>query len=78
MANQLQLSIPHCDFIDAGLNVNIHNEAGIDRDGGVLEYCRLKGTTNRQRLADIARAPEVTLTREEWYALYLAAGKSLP
>lgn len=140
VVNQLQLSIAHCDIIDAGLNVNIHNDAGADRTGGVLEYCRLKGiaiqawspfqygmfqgvflgserfpelnrlmdelaekyrvtssaiavawilrhpagiqaivgSTNRQRLADIAQATRVTLTREEWYALYLAAGKQLP
>ena len=41
VVNQLQLSIAHCDIIDAGLNVNIHNDAGADRTGGVLEYCRL-------------------------------------
>lgn len=138
--NQLQLSIAHCDFIDSGLNVNIHNDAGASRDGGVLEYCRLKGitiqawstfqygmfegvflgnekfpelnkkidelaekyqvtnnaiviawilrhpagiqalvgTTNKQRLWEISRASDVKLTREEWYALYLAAGKQLP
>ena len=36
------------------------------------------GTTNRQRLADICKASEVKLSREEWYALYMAAGKVLP
>ncbi|MBD5085547.1 MAG: aldo/keto reductase family oxidoreductase [Clostridiales bacterium] len=140
IVDQLQLSIAHCDIIDSGLNVNIHNDAGIDRDGGILEYCRLKGitiqawspfqygtfegvflgndkfpelnrlmdelaekyhvtnnaiavawilrhpakiqtivgSTNRQRIIDISQASGVTLTREEWYALYLAAGKQLP
>ncbi len=140
LVNQLQLSIAHCDIIDSGLNVNIHNDAGIDRDGGILEYCRLKGitiqawspfqygmfegvflgsekfpalnrlidglaakyhvtnnaiaiawilrhpakiqaivgSTNKQRIMDIAQASDVTLTREEWYALYMAAGKQLP
>lgn len=140
LVDQLQLSIAHCDIIDSGLNVNIHNEAGADRGGGILEYCRLKGltiqawspfqygkfegvflgsekfpelnrlmdglaekyhvtnnaiavawilrhpakiqtivgSTNRQRITDISRASQVTLTREEWYALYLAAGKLLP
>lgn len=43
--NQLQLSIPHCDIIDSGINVNIHNDAGANRDGSVLEYCRLKDIT---------------------------------
>lgn len=140
IVNQLQLSIPHCHIIDAGLNVNTHSDAAINRDGGVLEYCRLKGitiqawspfqggaskgvflgseafpelnrlidelaekyhvtnnaiavawilrhpakiqtivgSTNRQRIADIAQAADITLTREEWYALYMAAGKQLP
>jgi len=45
IVNQLQFSIAHCDIIDSGFNVNIHNDAGIDRDGGILEYCRLKGIT---------------------------------
>lgn len=43
--NQLQFSIPHCDIIDSGINVNIHNDAGANRDGSVLEYCRLKNIT---------------------------------
>lgn len=138
--NQLQLSIPHCDIIDSGINVNIHNDAGANRDGSVLEYCRLKGitiqawspfqygmfegcfigsekfpelnvvlnrlaekydatpnaiaiawilrhpakiqpivgTTNAERLKGICRAADIRLTREEWYELYLAAGKKLP
>ena len=138
--NQLQFSIAHCDIVDSGLNVNVHNEAGANRDGSVLEYCRLKnitiqawspfqygmfegvflnsekfpelnrqieelaekyqvtnsaiavawilrhpakiqtivGTTNKNRLTDICKASEVNLTREEWYALYMAAGKVLP
>ena len=138
--DQLQLSIAHCGFIDSGLNVNVHNDAGTVRDGGILEYCRLKGiaiqawspfqygmfegvfvdnekfpglnrlmgelagkyhvsknaiavawilrhpakiqtvvgSTNKQRIADISQASNVALTREEWYALYMAAGKQLP
>ncbi|MDO4448677.1 MAG: aldo/keto reductase [Lachnospiraceae bacterium] len=138
--NQLQFSIAHCDIIDSGLNVNVHNEAGVNRDGSVLEYCRLKdiriqawstvqygmfegvflgnekfpelnrlidalaekyhvtnnavaiawilrhpagiqaivGSTNKKRVAETARASDVELTREEWYALYMAAGKQLP
>ena len=36
------------------------------------------GTTNRQRLTDICKASEVKLSREEWYALYMAAWKVLP
>lgn len=43
--NQLQLSPAHTPMIDSGLNVNMLNGAGINRDGGVLDYCRLKKVT---------------------------------
>ena len=138
--NQLQFSVAHCDIIDSGLNVNVHNDAGCVRDGSILEYCRLKevtiqawspfqygffegvfigsekfpelnkmldelaekyhvtssaiaiawilrhpagiqailGSTKKQRIAEICKASEIKLTREEWYALYMAAGKKLP
>ena len=36
------------------------------------------GSMNPQRIADIARAQDVALTRQEWYRLYLAAGNPLP
>ena len=36
------------------------------------------GTTNPDRLRDIATACTVALSREDWYALYLAAGNQLP
>lgn len=36
------------------------------------------GTTSAKRLSDIAKASNVSMTREEWYKLYLAAGKRLP
>jgi predicted oxidoreductase len=36
------------------------------------------GTTNPQRLKDICRASDITLTREEWYDLYRSAGNRLP
>ena len=36
------------------------------------------GTTNRSRIASIAKAADIVLTREEWYELYLSAGKILP
>jgi predicted oxidoreductase len=140
IANQLQFGIMHTGMVDQGLNANMKNDPGVDRDGGVLEYCRLKditiqpwspfqfgffegvfigndrfpevncaldelaekygvtknaaaiawilrhparmqpivGTTNAGRLAEICRACEVELTREEWYAVYRAAGNRLP
>ena len=36
------------------------------------------GSVNTQRMRDIAKAAEVTITRKEWYDLYCATGKSLP
>ena len=38
----------------------------------------LAGTMNPEHLADICAAADVTLTREEWYAIYTAAGHTLP
>ena len=140
LINQLQLSIAHCPMINSGINANMYNDSGINRDGGILEYCRLKditiqawspfqygmfegiflgnekfaelnkviddlaekynvtnsaiavawilrhpagiqtivGTTNKDRIAQISKASEIRLTREEWYALYMAAGNKLP
>ena len=36
------------------------------------------GSMNAERIAEIAKAASVTLTRPEWYQLYLAAGNPLP
>ncbi len=36
------------------------------------------GTTNLQRLIECVAASNVHITREEWYAIYLAAGNILP
>lgn len=138
--NQLQLSITNTGMIDAGINVNMKINPSIDRDGSILDYCRLKeitiqpwspfqygffdgafldndkfpelnqkineiasswgvtntaiaiawllrhpahmqpivGTTNPGRVKDICKASDVKLTRQEWYAIYLAAGNKLP
>ncbi|MUV36863.1 L-galactose 1-dehydrogenase [Lentibacillus sp. JNUCC-1] len=45
IVNQLQLSLVHTPMIDAGFNVNMHNDPAVVRDGGVLEYCRLNDIT---------------------------------
>lgn len=45
VANQLQLSIAHAGMITAGINVNINNDAAIDRDGSILDFCRLNDIT---------------------------------
>ena len=39
--NQLQFGIGHTEMIDAGINVNMHNDAGLCRDGSLIDYCRL-------------------------------------
>ncbi len=36
------------------------------------------GTMNPQHLADLAAGADVDLSREDWYRLYLAAGRQLP
>lgn len=139
-ANQVQMSIAHTPMLDAAFNVNMAIDPAINRDGGVLEYCRMNGiavqawsplqygffagtflgsekyqelnkvlntltekyavhadtiayawllrypakmqvitgTTNPDRLRSAAMAGDVELTREEWYALYRAAGNQLP
>lgn len=38
----------------------------------------IAGTTKPSRFAEICQAADITLTREEWYRLYLAAGHILP
>ena len=43
--NQLQLSMTNTGMIDAGFNVNMTVDGGINRDGGILEYCRLHKIT---------------------------------
>lgn len=140
VANQLQLSITNTTMIQSGINVNMENDAAVNRDGSVLDFCRLHditiqpwspfqygffegvflgsdkfpelnqkideiaekynvtnttiaiawllrhpahmqpiiGTMNISRLHDCIKAGDVTLTREEWYAIYRAAGNILP
>jgi len=45
IVNQLQFSLMHTAIIDAGLNVNMKNDAGIVRESSVLDYCRLHDVT---------------------------------
>ena len=45
VANQLQLSVTNATMISNGINVNMENESAIDRDGSVLDYCRLHDIT---------------------------------
>lgn len=140
IANQMQYSIMCTGMIDHALRTNTEFPHSGDRDGEILDYCRLKnitmqawspfqygffegvfidnekfpelnktlqalsekygvsksalavawilrhpaklqtivGTTNAARLQDICTASNITLSREDWYAIYLSAGNMLP
>lgn len=43
--NQLQFGPAHTGMIDSGIFANMKCDEGLDRDGGVLDYCRLKDIT---------------------------------
>ena len=140
VANQMQLSVAFASMVVKGLHVNMLDDVAVDRDGYILDFCRLHditiqtwspfqygyfegvfidnpkfpelnarlnelagkygstptgvaiawlmrhpagfqtvtGTTNPSRLVECIRATDVRMTREDWYALYLAAGYTLP
>ena len=140
VANQLQFGIMHSGMVDQGIAVNMKHENSVDRDGGVLDYCRLKGitiqpwspfqygffkgvfidnpkfpalnatmdrlakeygvtktglaiawiqrhpakmqsvlgTTNPDRVRQVAAACRIELSRPHWYEIYRAAGNVLP
>jgi predicted oxidoreductase len=42
------------------------------------EFAVINGTTKPDRVAQIAKAENINLTRSEWYELYLALGRKLP
>lgn len=44
-ANQLQFGVMHAPMIQSGINVNMYNNLGVNRDGGVLDFCRLNKIT---------------------------------
>ncbi|MCQ2351584.1 MAG: aldo/keto reductase [Paludibacteraceae bacterium] len=139
--NQLQLSLPSSNLIANGMEVNMETAGSLDRNGSVLDYCRLNditiqawsplqygffegpfvgnyekfpelnaeleklaskysvtptgiatawilrhpanmqviaGTTSIDRMREIINSADITITREEWYSLYLKAGHILP
>lgn len=45
VANQLQFSIAHATMVSVGINVNMQNDAAVNRDGSVLDFCRLHDIT---------------------------------
>ena len=137
--NQIQFSIPFSNIISSGMEANMNTDGAVDRNGDVLNYCRMNkvtiqawspfqsgrgafvdnndgypdlnwalgeisakynvtkstvaaawilrhpaqmqtivGTMNFYRMLEIARAAEISLSREEWYRLYLSSGHILP
>lgn len=45
MINQLQLSLTNSSMIQSGMEANMLSEGAVDRDGGVLDYCRMNDIT---------------------------------
>lgn len=45
VVNQIQYSIPFSNIVANGMEVNMLTDGAIDRDGSVLDYCRLKDIT---------------------------------
>ncbi len=45
VANQLQLSVAFANMITSGQNVNTEGDLAVNRDGYVLDYCRLHDVT---------------------------------
>ena len=45
IANQLQLSITNATMISQGLHVNMLDDTAVNRDGSVLDFCRLNDIT---------------------------------
>lgn len=43
--NQLQLSIPFSNMVSTGLEVNMLTDGAVNRDGYVLDYCRVNDIT---------------------------------
>ena len=81
--NQLQLSAAFTPSFEAGFHVNMEGPKAAVRDGSVFEYCRLTDTVIQawsvlQHGYFKGNAVTVTLTRKEWYQIYLAAGNDLP
>jgi len=45
VANQLQLSITNANMISQGLHVNMLDDNAVNRDGSILDFCRLNDIT---------------------------------
>ena len=61
-------------------------EKGLTREGMVAAWIMrhpahiqmIAGTTTADRVRNLAAAADVTISREEWYEIYRAAGNDLP
>lgn len=45
MANQMQFGAAHASMVRSGMEANMMTEGAVDRDGGVLNYCRVHDIT---------------------------------
>ncbi|MCA5011004.1 aldo/keto reductase family oxidoreductase, partial [Clostridioides difficile] len=45
IANQLQLSITNANMISQGIHVNMLDDQAVNRDGSVIDFCRLNDIT---------------------------------
>lgn len=45
VVNQMQFGIGHSTMVSAGIHANMTDNLAINRDGGVLDYCRLNNIT---------------------------------
>ncbi len=45
VVNQLQLSLTNSSMIQSGIEANMLSDGAVDRDGGILDYCRMNDIT---------------------------------
>lgn len=45
MVNQLQYSLTNATMVQSGMEANMLTDGALDRDGGVLDYCRMNDIT---------------------------------
>jgi predicted oxidoreductase len=79
--------IDHADFPELNAKLaEIGDKYGLSKTGVAAAWILrhparmqvIAGTMNPQRLGEICKAADVTLTRAEWYEIYCAAGHCLP
>ena len=81
IVNQIQLSITHAPLIAAGVSANMAGlDQSIDRDNGILDYCRLNGITLRSCRTTISTRRWLSSTRANgrWVCTRTARTQMLP